>query len=62
MGFIVYGNDFSPVVPLLIYALSKLGLFGRLMEEAGISVVVVGFPGSLNQLFNYSKSKTSDAT
>ena len=52
MGFIVYGNDFSPVVPMLIYALSKLGLFGRLMEEAGISVVVVGFPGSINQVFN----------
>jgi len=46
MGFIVYGNDFSPVVPMLIYALSKLGLFGRLMEEAGISVVVVGFPAT----------------
>ena len=45
MGFIVYGNDFSPVVPMLIYALTKLCLFGRLMEEAGISVVVVGFPG-----------------
>ena len=45
MGFIVFGNDFSPVVPLLLYVPSKIALFGRLMEEAGIAVVVVGFPG-----------------
>jgi len=46
MGFIVFGNDFSPVVPLLLYVPSKIALFGRLMEEAGIAVVVVGFPGA----------------
>ncbi|CBY09136.1 unnamed protein product [Oikopleura dioica] len=46
MGFIVFGNDFSPVVPLLLYVPSKIALFGRLMEEAGIAVVVVGFPAT----------------
>ena len=27
MGFIVYGNDFSPVVPMMLYMPSKVGAF-----------------------------------
>lgn len=46
LGFIVYGDDFSPVVPLLVFVVAKLALFGRMMEEAGIGVVIVGFPAT----------------
>ena len=46
MGFIVYGNDHSPVVPLLVYLPSKLAALSRLMSEAGVAVVVVGFPAT----------------
>jgi len=44
MGFIVYGNDDSPVVPVMLYMISKTSAFSRLMLERGIAVVVVGFP------------------
>lgn len=46
MGFIVYGNKHSPVVPMMIYMPSKLLAFSRLMEENGIACVVVGFPAT----------------
>ncbi|NXD11848.1 SPTC3 palmitoyltransferase, partial [Nothocercus nigrocapillus] len=46
MGFIVYGNDDSPVVPLLLYMPGKIGAFARRMLEKSIGVVVVGFPAT----------------
>ncbi|NWJ02676.1 SPTC3 palmitoyltransferase, partial [Crypturellus undulatus] len=46
MGFIVYGNDDSPVVPLLLYMPGKIGAFSRRMLEKNIGVVVVGFPAT----------------
>ncbi|XP_020022219.1 serine palmitoyltransferase 3 isoform X2 [Castor canadensis] len=46
MGFIIYGNDSSPVVPMLLYMPSKVAAFARLMLERKIGVVVVGFPAT----------------
>uniref|UniRef100_T1JAM9 serine C-palmitoyltransferase n=1 Tax=Strigamia maritima TaxID=126957 RepID=T1JAM9_STRMM len=46
MGFIICGNDSSPVVPLLIYMPSKMAAFIRLLSEYGIAVVGVGFPAT----------------
>ncbi|XP_078351142.1 serine palmitoyltransferase 2-like isoform X2 [Oculina patagonica] len=46
MGFIVYGHDASPVVPLLIFMLGKLAAFSREMLKRNVAVVVVGFPAT----------------
>ncbi|KAM6464135.1 serine palmitoyltransferase 3 [Liasis olivaceus] len=46
LGFIIYGNDDSPVVPLLLYLPGKIGAFARLMLTKNIGVVVVGFPAT----------------
>lgn len=46
MGFIVYGNHASPVVPVMLYMPSKIGGFNRLMLEHGVACVTVGFPAT----------------
>ncbi|CAI5764318.1 serine palmitoyltransferase 2 [Podarcis lilfordi] len=46
MGFIIYGNEDSPVVPLMLYMPAKIGAFGREMLKRHIAVVVVGFPAT----------------
>uniref|UniRef100_A0AAX7VIX5 serine C-palmitoyltransferase n=1 Tax=Astatotilapia calliptera TaxID=8154 RepID=A0AAX7VIX5_ASTCA len=46
MGFIIYGNDDSPVVPLMLYMPAKIGAFGREMLKRNIGTVVVGFPAT----------------
>ncbi|XP_030052197.1 serine palmitoyltransferase 3 isoform X2 [Microcaecilia unicolor] len=46
MGFIIYGNDDSPVVPLLLYMPGKVSAFARHMLKKKIGVVVVGFPAT----------------
>ncbi|XP_042327031.1 serine palmitoyltransferase 2 [Sceloporus undulatus] len=46
MGFIIYGNEDSPVVPLMLYMPAKIGAFGREMLKRHIGVVVVGFPAT----------------
>ncbi|XP_053141405.1 serine palmitoyltransferase 3 isoform X4 [Hemicordylus capensis] len=46
LGFIIYGNEDSPVVPLLLYVPGKIGAFSRLMLKRNIGVVVVGFPAT----------------
>ncbi|XP_030069829.1 serine palmitoyltransferase 2 [Microcaecilia unicolor] len=46
MGFIIYGNSDSPIVPLMLYMPSKIGAFGREMLKRSIGVVVVGFPAT----------------
>ncbi|XP_013888084.1 serine palmitoyltransferase 2 [Austrofundulus limnaeus] len=46
MGFIIYGNDNSPVVPLMLYMPAKIGAFGREMVKRNIGTVVVGFPAT----------------
>ncbi|XP_063104757.1 serine palmitoyltransferase 3 [Cavia porcellus] len=46
MGFIIYGNDHSPIVPILLYHPCKVAAFARHMLEKKIGVVVVGFPAT----------------
>ncbi|XP_062981939.1 serine palmitoyltransferase 3 [Elgaria multicarinata webbii] len=46
LGFIIYGNEDSPVVPLLLYIPGKIGAFSRRMLAKSIGVVVVGFPAT----------------
>ncbi|KAI4895260.1 hypothetical protein NFI96_011740, partial [Prochilodus magdalenae] len=46
MGFIIYGNNNSPVVPLMLYMPAKIGAFGREMLKRNIGTVVVGFPAT----------------
>ncbi|XP_076129485.1 serine palmitoyltransferase 2b [Alosa pseudoharengus] len=45
-GFIIYGNEDSPVVPLMLYMPAKIGAFGREMLKRNIGTVVVGFPAT----------------
>ncbi|XP_031728684.1 serine palmitoyltransferase 2b [Anarrhichthys ocellatus] len=46
MGFIIYGNDDSPVIPMMLYMPAKIGAFGREMLKRNIGTVVVGFPAT----------------
>lgn len=46
MGFIVYGDIHSPIVPVMFYLPTKCLYFNRLMLEKGIAVVSVGFPAT----------------
>uniref|UniRef100_A0A673BYS2 serine C-palmitoyltransferase n=1 Tax=Sphaeramia orbicularis TaxID=375764 RepID=A0A673BYS2_9TELE len=46
MGFIIYGNNDSPVVPILLYMPGKVVAFAREMLTRKIGVVVVGFPAT----------------
>uniref|UniRef100_F7ERK0 serine C-palmitoyltransferase n=2 Tax=Monodelphis domestica TaxID=13616 RepID=F7ERK0_MONDO len=46
MGFIIYGNEESPVVPLLLYMPSKVAAFARKLLKRKIGTVVVGFPAT----------------
>lgn len=46
LGFIIYGNDDSPVIPLLLYHPAKIPAFSHEMLRRKISVVVVGYPAT----------------
>ncbi|XP_050424404.1 serine palmitoyltransferase 2 [Adelges cooleyi] len=46
MGCIVYGNDDSPVVPMLVYMISKVGATIREFNKYNIATVGVGFPAT----------------
>jgi serine palmitoyltransferase len=46
MGYIIWGNHDSPVIPLMIFQPSKLAAFSRELLDKGIGVVVVGFPAT----------------
>ncbi|GLG98501.1 Serine palmitoyltransferase 2 [Gryllus bimaculatus] len=46
MGVIIYGNQDSPVVPLLVYMFSKIGAVVRTLKQRRIAVVGVGFPAT----------------
>ncbi|XP_076464121.1 serine palmitoyltransferase 2-like [Babylonia areolata] len=45
-GFIIYGNQDSPVVPILIFMPAKIALFSRECLKRGLGTVVVGFPAT----------------
>ena len=46
LGFIVYGCDDSPIVPILLYHPAKMPAFSREMLRRKISVVIVGYPAT----------------
>ncbi|KAK0621338.1 pyridoxal phosphate-dependent transferase [Bombardia bombarda] len=46
LGFIVYGNDDSPIIPVLLYHPAKISAFSHEMLKRKISVVVVGYPAT----------------
>ncbi|XP_073484362.1 serine palmitoyltransferase 3-like isoform X1 [Aquarana catesbeiana] len=46
LNLITYGNEDSPVVPVLMYMPSKVGAFARHMLKKKIAVVIVGFPAT----------------
>ncbi|GME86625.1 hypothetical protein B5S31_g5814 [[Candida] boidinii] len=46
LGFIVYGADDSPVIPLLLYIPAKMPAFSRLMLDRKIATVIVGYPAT----------------
>lgn len=46
LGFIIYGHDDSPIIPLLLYNPAKMPAFSREMLNRKISVVVVGYPAT----------------
>ncbi|KAG5859688.1 serine palmitoyltransferase [Encephalitozoon hellem] len=45
-GFFVLGDEFSPVIPILVVCPGKLAEFSRLCMDEGIGVVVVGYPAT----------------
>jgi serine palmitoyltransferase len=46
LGFIVYGHDDSPVVPMMLYHPGKLPAFSREMLKRNISIVIAGYPAT----------------
>lgn len=46
LGFIVYGHDDSPIIPVLLYNPAKMPAFSHQMLQRKISVVVVGYPAT----------------
>nr|XP_004661509.3 serine palmitoyltransferase 3 isoform X1 [Jaculus jaculus] len=46
MGFIIYGADNSPIIPVLLYMPAKVSAFSRHLLKKKIGVVVVGFPAT----------------
>ncbi|KAI9816816.1 MAG: serine palmitoyltransferase component [Pycnora praestabilis] len=46
LGFIIYGIDDSPIIPLLCYHPAKISAFSHEMLKRKISVVVVGYPAT----------------
>jgi serine palmitoyltransferase len=46
LGFIVYGADDSPVIPLLLYNPGKMPGFSNMCLDRGVAVVVVGYPAT----------------
>ncbi|KIV87699.1 hypothetical protein PV11_03229 [Exophiala sideris] len=46
LGFIVYGNDDSPIIPVMLYNPAKMPAFSHEMLKRKISVVVVGYPAT----------------
>lgn len=46
LGYIVYGHDDSPIIPVVLYNPAKMPAFSREMLRRKISVVVVGYPAT----------------
>jgi serine palmitoyltransferase len=46
LGFIVYGHDDSPIIPVLLFNPAKMPAFSHEMLKRKISVVIVGYPAT----------------
>jgi len=46
LGFIIFGNRDSPIIPMMIYHPAKMPGFSRNMLKRGVAVVVVGAPAT----------------
>ena len=46
LGFIVYGHDDSPIIPIILFHPAKMPAFSHEMLKRKISVVVVGYPAT----------------
>jgi serine palmitoyltransferase len=46
LGFIVYGHDDSPIIPVMLYHPAKIPAFSHEMLKRKIAVVVVGYPAT----------------
>ncbi|KAL2256420.1 hypothetical protein VTK26DRAFT_1704 [Humicola hyalothermophila] len=46
LGYIVYGHDDSPIIPIMLYNPAKMPAFSHEMLKRKISVVVVGYPAT----------------
>jgi len=46
LGYIVYGHDDSPIIPLMLYNPAKMPAFSHEMLRRKISVVIVGYPAT----------------
>ncbi|KAK9441174.1 serine palmitoyltransferase 2 [Metarhizium brunneum] len=46
LGYIVYGHDDSPIIPVMLYNPGKMPAYSREMLKRKISVVVVGYPAT----------------
>ncbi|KAK6834834.1 Serine palmitoyltransferase 2 [Apiospora arundinis] len=46
LGFIVYGHDDSPIIPVPLYNPGKMSAFSHEMLKRKISVVIVGYPAT----------------
>lgn len=46
LGFIVYGHDDSPIIPVPLYNPAKMSAFSHEMLKRKISVVIVGYPAT----------------
>jgi serine palmitoyltransferase len=46
LGFIVYGHDDSPIIPIMLYNPGKMSAFSHEMLKRKISVVLVGYPAT----------------
>jgi len=46
LGFIVFGHDDSPIIPVMLYHPAKMSAFSHEMLRRKISVVVVGYPAT----------------
>jgi serine palmitoyltransferase len=46
LGYIVYGQDDSPIIPIMLYNPAKMPAFSHEMLRRKIAVVVVGYPAT----------------
>lgn len=46
LGLTVFGNDASPVIPVMLYNPGKISAFSRKCLERNVAVVVVGYPAT----------------